>query len=32
MKQKSPSIHIIGGGISGLIAARVLEEHGLSAQ
>ena len=31
MKQKSPSIHIIGGGISGLIAARVLEEHGLSA-
>ena len=30
MKQKSPSIHIIGGGISGLIAARVLEEHGLS--
>ena len=31
MKQKSPSIHIIGGGISGLIAARVLEEYGLSA-
>ena len=31
MKQKSPSIHIIGGGISGLIAARVLEEQGLSA-
>ena len=31
MKQKSPSIRIIGGGISGLIAARVLEEHGLSA-
>ena len=31
MKQKSPSIHIIGGGISGLIAARVFEEHGLSA-
>ena len=31
MKQKSPSIHIIGGGISGLIAAWVLEEHGLSA-
>jgi len=31
MKQKSPSIHIIVGGISGLIAARVLEEHGLSA-
>ena len=31
MKQKSPYIHIIGGGISGLIAARVLEEHGLSA-
>lgn len=31
MKQKSPPIHIIGGGISGLIAARVLEEHGLSA-
>mgnify|MGYP001145782924 FL=1 len=32
MKQKSPSIHIIGGGISGLIAARVLEEYGLSAK
>ena len=30
MKQTTPEIHIIGGGISGLIAATVLEQHGLS--
>ena len=29
MKQTTPEIHIIGGGISGLIAATVLEQHGL---
>ena len=29
MKQTTPAIHIIGGGISGLIAATVLEQYGL---
>ena len=28
MRQSVPDIHIIGGGISGLIAATVLEQHG----
>ena len=28
MEKKSYKIHIVGGGVSGLIAARVLEEHG----
>ncbi|MGK0386242.1 MAG: phytoene dehydrogenase-like protein [Patiriisocius sp.] len=30
MKKHTPSIHIIGAGISGLIAATVLEQHGYS--
>ena len=30
MDQKQPKIHIIGAGISGLIAANVLENHGHS--
>ena len=30
MKRNSIKVHIIGGGISGLIAAQVLENHGLS--
>lgn len=30
MKKKTASIHIIGGGVSGLIAAKVLEQHGYS--
>ena len=30
MKRNSIKVHIIGGGISGLVAAQVLESHGLS--
>ena len=30
MKRNSIKVHIIGGGISGLVAAQVLENHGLS--
>ncbi|MEN8839011.1 MAG: NAD(P)/FAD-dependent oxidoreductase [Flavobacteriales bacterium] len=30
MEKKSDTIHIVGGGISGLIAAQVLENHGLN--
>ncbi len=30
MKRNSIKVHIIGGGVSGLIAAQVLENHGLS--
>ena len=30
MKRSSIKVHIIGGGISGLVAAQVLESHGLS--
>tara|TARA_Y100000385_G_scaffold290474_1_gene363757 strand:+ start:32167 stop:33417 length:1251 start_codon:yes stop_codon:yes gene_type:complete len=32
MNKKNLNIHIIGGGISGLVAARVLENHGFSPQ
>ena len=30
MNKNSIKVHIIGGGISGLVAAQVLENHGLS--
>ncbi len=30
MEKESPKVHIIGAGVSGLIAAKVLETHGLS--
>ena len=30
MNTNSIKVHIIGGGISGLVAAQVLESHGLS--
>ena len=30
MNTNSIKVHIIGGGISGLVAAQVLENHGLS--
>ncbi len=30
MKRNSIKVHIIGGGVSGLVAAQVLESHGIS--